>query len=232
MHYINQIIEPTRLLVTWQSSDERERTRYIIAELTRDGEEVSLRYLTDSPDFKKAKTLGFDLYPAFRNENEVYENGVLDAFMRRLPPRSRGDYTQYLEGFRIRSDAEISNFALLGYTGAKLPSDGFAIINPFDNVDTAFEFLLEPAGYRYYRKDCTINLEEVADFQKEFDPERSEDVIKILIAGSRIGYVTRALLPSFETWIAQQRVQEAWIEKINGTPVQPVVYLYVKISPK
>jgi hypothetical protein len=230
MQFINHIIEPTRLLVTWQSADERERTRYIIAELLRDGDEITLRYLKDSPDFAKASSLGFDLYPAFRNADEVYNSGVLEAFMRRLPPRSRGDYPQYLEGFRIRPDTDISNFALLGYTGARLPSDGFAIVNPFDNVNTAFEFLLEPAGYRYYKNSCTINLDETASFKKEFDSNRKEDVIKIFIGENFIGYVTRALLPSFENWLNHSRVESAWIEKMNGTPEQPLVYLYMKIS--
>lgn len=231
MRFIEHIIEPTSLLMTWQSADKQYCTRYIIAELNRTSEKISLKYFTGSADFNRARELGFESYPAFRDVNEIHQNGVLDALMRRLPPKSRSDYAQYLEGFRIKFGTELSDFALLGYTGAKLPSDGFAIINPFSNVDLFFEFLLEAAGYRYIQ-GVKINIDDRVTFKREFDSGRLEDVIKIFVGEQHVGYVTRSLIPSFHEWMSSGRILDGWIEKINGSPDQPVVYLYVKISSK
>src|ERR1700676_5362033 len=100
MHFIEHIIEPTRLLMAWQSSDETHRTRYIVAELKLVAEKINLTYFTDSKDFQLAREHGFESYPAFPNINQTYHD-VLDTFMPRLPPRTRGDLPQYLEGLRL-----------------------------------------------------------------------------------------------------------------------------------
>ncbi len=228
-HFIEHIIEPTKLLMTWQ--DNQERTRYVVAELNRVDDKIKLQYLVDSNDFLKARSCGFEYYPAFQNINETYESGVLDSLMRRLPPKSRADYAQYLEGFRIQPNTNLSDFALLGYTGARLPSDGFAIVNPFYEINTSFEFLLEAAGYRYI-SNLKIDYDDRVSFRKEFDNNRNEEVIKIFVGDQHIGYVTRALIPYMKAWIVSGRIVDAWVEKKNGNPEQPVVYIYVEISAK
>src|SRR3990167_8972072 len=126
MRFIEHIIEPTKLLLAWQSSDEKHRTRYIVAELTSTRDDVELVYLPETKDFIEAQKHGFKDYPAFQDINKTHHH-VLDAFMRRLPPRKRGDFSQYLESLRLKPDTKMSDFALLGYSGAKLLSDGFSI---------------------------------------------------------------------------------------------------------
>ncbi|MBS0358871.1 MAG: hypothetical protein JSS53_06360 [Proteobacteria bacterium] len=233
MNFIEHIVEPSRLLLTWQSSDEKHRVRYVVAELKRVNGEISLRYLTNHPDFQSAKKHGFKLYPAFIEETKVYDLGILDTFMRRLPPKSRGDYIQYLEGLRLKPDVQLSDFGLLGYSSAKLPSDGFSFIHPFDNVDGSFEFLLEVAGYSYYvapDEDVTLGAEATFKIEKELD--RQEDVIKIYVSNKQVGYVTRALIPAVKDWLIQGRINNARVEKKNGSPNQPTLYLYLSIAEK
>ncbi len=228
MHFIEHIIEPMKLLMTWrQSLDNLDRTRYVVAELNRADGNVSLKYLVNSDDFQKAKQLGFEGYPAFQDTNKIHDVGVLDALMRRLPPRTRGDFQEYLEGFRIKPNAKFSDFALLGYTAAKLPSDRFAIINPFDRVNGQIEFLLEAAGYRFMNTPgAEINIDDLARFQEESQiiNGKLENTIKIFVNDLHIGYVTRALLPTFHEWIANKRISKACVEKKNGNPGQPVIY--------
>lgn len=231
VHYIEHLIEPDKLLMTWQ--DNIERTRYVVAELNRIGSKISLHYLVNSKDFKAAQEHGFNYYPAFQNIQEIYENGVLDSLMRRLPPKTRADYPQYLEGFRINpSNANnLSDFALLGYTGAKLPSDNFAIINPFNNIKDSFEFLLEAAGYRHIMpKPPEVNFYDHASFKVEYDSYRQENEIKIFINNQHIGYVTRPLIPYFSEWMSANRIMEASVEKKNPNPDQPDIYLYVRVG--
>jgi hypothetical protein len=230
MRFIEHIIEPTKLLLTWQSSEEDHRTRYIVAELNRIGDEINLRYLVNTEDFNKAKIQGFESYPAFQDVNKIHGN-VLDAFMRRLPPRTRGDFSLYMEGLRLKPAIELSDFALLGYSGAKLLSDGFSLIHPFNNVDIACELLLEAAGFRHIKKNHDeISINDAATFAKEFNTATKEQAICILINNKHIGYVNRGLLPTFVNWMDNGRIIGAWVEKTNGTPGKPTVYLYVKIS--
>src|SRR4030042_2769470 len=96
--------------------------------------------------------------------------------MRRLPPRSRGDFGRYLDSLRIQKDAEISDFALLGYSGAKLPDDDFTVVNTFENAVPPFELLLHVQGYRYYVARlplASIKPGQEANFQAE--PENEFD---------------------------------------------------------
>ncbi|HVE43526.1 MAG TPA: hypothetical protein VNC84_00105 [Gammaproteobacteria bacterium] len=231
MRFIEHIIEPTKLLLAWQSSDESHRTRYVVAELNRVGDKIDLTYLIDSEDFRKAQSKGFESYPAFQDVNKVHHN-VIDTFMRRLPPRTRGDFAQYMEGLRLKPDTKLSNFALLGYSGARLPSDGFSLIHPFNGADGAFELILDAAGFRHIQKNHDgIKIGDEASFAKEFNEATQEESIHILVDGKHIGYVNRGLLPSFFAWMNSKRIKNAWVEKINGAPGRPAVYLYVQISP-
>lgn len=230
MRFIEHIIEPTKLLLTWQSSDASHRTRYVVGELNRIDNEVSLTYLPNTADFRKAQNKGFESYPAFQDINKTHHN-VLDAFMRRLPPRTRGDFAQYMECLRLKPDMQLSDFALLGYSGAKLLSDGFSIIHPFNNVSGPCELLLEASGFSYLQKNHDdLKVNDTASFKKEFNEATQEDAIRIIVNEKHIGYVNRGLLPTFTNWISNNRISGAWIEKINGTSGKPAVFLYVKIS--
>lgn len=231
MRFIEHIIEPTRLLLAWQSSDEQHRTRYIVGKLDRVGDEVNLSYLVDTEDFCKAQSRGFDSYPAFQDVDRAHHN-VLDAFMRRLPPRTRGDFSQYLEGLRLKPGTQLSDFALLGYSGAKLPSDGFSIIHPFNHVESACELLIEAAGFRHIKKKhgIEINMDAPATFSKEFNDATQAEAIHISVDGKHIGFVNRGLIPTFLDWMNSERIVGAWIEKINGMPGKPTAYVYVKVS--
>lgn len=128
---LQHVVEPERLLLTWQPPDDGTtiRTRRIVAELTYSDnyESVTFTYLVDTPDFLAAKAAGFLGYPAFRLKTATHTQGVMSAFMRRLPPRKREDFGAYLTQHWLPNPFTLSDFALLGYTGAKLPSDGFAL---------------------------------------------------------------------------------------------------------
>ena len=61
------------------------------------GEDYVFRYLDNKEDFTNAIKEGFVCYPAFRKLNQEYSEGVLETFLRRIPPRKRGDFNKYLE---------------------------------------------------------------------------------------------------------------------------------------
>jgi hypothetical protein len=209
--------------------------RYIVAELLRHDEDADLVYLRENDDYKMAKSLGFDgEYPGFPADRDHQK--VLSAFMRRLPPRQRNDFNQFLEAIRIRPGTSISDFALLGYAGAKLPGDDFCIIHPFDQADPPFELLLLISGYRYYQ--VTVPYEAIKPgmiARFECQPKNMQDpqAIRIVIpevSPETAGYVCRGLLPQFHIWIKSAYMIEARVERLNGTTEHPLVYLYVAIK--
>ena len=234
MQFINHIIEPTKLLLAWQSLNETHRTRYIVAELYRVQDGINLTYLVNTEDFRKAQQRGFESYPAFQDINKTHYN-VLDTFMRRLPPRTRGDFPQYLAGIRLEPNSNLSDFALLGYSGAKLLSDGFSIIHPFINIDNECELLLEIAGFRHIEGNHDENIELGTSVTFAIEEEHTitqEPAIRIMAADRMLGYVNRGLIPTVLEWINDKRVVNAWVEKINGTPGRPAAYIYVQVSEK
>lgn len=235
VRFIRHIIEPKRLLLIWQAPSENVRKRFVVGELIKLENEVCLRYLAETEDFAEALEHDFKLYPAYKpNPNRLSDElceGVMDMFARRLPPRTRGDFSKYLENFRIPTNVEISDFALLGYTGAKLPTDGFSIVHPFDTAHGEFEFLMEAAGFRHMSElpidELTTDMSAVFEFEQEnpVDP----NAIAIKVNNKKIGYVPRALLPTFSRWLHEGSVK-AQVERLNGRQGSPVVYLFVEVS--
>ncbi len=230
MRYIEHIVEPDRLLLSWQTSSER--LRMLVAELIRNDNNADLVYLKNSEEFSKAQSLEFEDYPGFAIEKEIHKN-VLTSFMKRLPPRSRGDFGRFLDALRIKSDAEVSDFALLGYSGAKLPDDDFTIIHPFKNASPPFELMLFVQGYRYYKDQLPSNAlsqDMQAGFEAEPDNEFDPEAIKIIINDVKVGYVNRGLTGSFHEWMQAGLAISAYVERINGTEQNPEIYLYVSVK--
>jgi len=230
MRYIEHIVEPDRLLLSWQAPSNR--LRMIVAELIRSDDDADLVYLKDSEDFSRAQSLGFEEYPGFAVEKDIHKN-VLTSFMKRLPPRSRGDFSRFLDALRIKSGAEITNFALLGYSGAKLPDDDFTVIHPFENASTPFELLLPVQGYQHYQEQLPLTslLDDMqACFEAEPDNQHDPEAIKIIINDVIAGYVCRGLTCSFHKWMQAGLTITAYIERINGTQEKPAVYLYVSVK--
>ena len=234
MSHIEHIIEPNRLLLSWQAPDGSDRTRRLVAELRRRGDDADLVYLRQSPDYAEAKSKGFPgEYPGFPADKD--HTGVLAAFMRRLPPRQRGDFDKFLDAIRIPPKTAISDFALLGYAGARLPSDDFSVVDPFDDAKPPFEFLLLVAGYRYYQDKVSREfLKPGMAVQFEFEPDNryDPDAVRIMIPGNpaqTIGYVCRGLLQAFRRWAESGLCVEGTFERLNGTHDRPLVYLFVTV---
>lgn len=122
------IVEPEYLFLAWSRSHAAPRRK--IAVISPHAEVFGFTYLIDSEDFALAEAEGFDGYPAFPMSTKTYTNSIVEHFGRRLPPRKRQDFPDYLKFWGIDPAIEISTFALLGYTGAQLPGDTFSVVRP------------------------------------------------------------------------------------------------------
>ncbi len=234
MNILRHIVEPSRLLMTWQPLDETapSRTRRIIGEIRceKDGQFV-FRYLQHTPDFDEACKAGFKGFPAFhlkdRNDSEIHQ-GVIESLMRRLPPRKREDFPDFLIQHRLPSPFNHSDMALLGYTGARLPSDGFALVPDFSASEVPCDYLMEVAGVRHILGTDLSSIHEGDAVEFVIDRENpvDRDALLVVCHGQKIGYVNRAFRETLHRWLKQYRVS-ATIEKLNGKPERPLVYVRI-----
>jgi hypothetical protein len=232
MNQIEHIIEPERLLLVWRSPHSP-RTRRVVAEVRPSTESTRavLRYLIDSTEYASAKQEGFSGYPAFSPTQTEHYSNVLESFLRRLPPRKRDDFTEYLERHRLPTTGRLTDMALLGYTNAKLPSDGFEIYADLSNARPPFEVVVEVAGFRHQSLVAADDMY-IGDpivFKAEPDNVHDSNAIAIFYNSSRIGYVDRAQASAFQTWMRRGYSLNATVERINGKADRPLVYVYVAV---
>lgn len=181
---------------------------------------------------KELSSLGFRGFTVFGpNDSIVYRRSVLSAFLRRLPPRSRTDFSDYLKSFRISPNAQVSDFALLGLTEAKLPSDGFSLVDEYSDRDGERELLVELAGHRYYRDKLrnVLNLGEPVELEAEPSNRYDPNAIVVRYLNEPLGYINRLQASAFRQWIGEKRVK-AHIEKLNGTEAKPRAFIFAKVS--
>ncbi len=234
MPLLKHIIEPERLLLTWNTPDARapDNSRSVVGEFCKgsDGQFV-FRYLKDTADFRSAQEAGFQGFPAFAMNQDEARQGVIETLMRRLPPRNREDFAEYLAQHRLPHPFDNSDFALLGYTGARLPSDGFALIPVFPGNAVPCDYLMEVAGLRHVNGTDTSAIHDGDPVSFEEDPinQIDQDALVVVHQGRRIGYVNRALRESFQHWLADHRVTGV-IERQNGKPERPLVFVRVSVS--
>ena len=230
MNKIRTIVEPKGLVVSWQAAD-GDRSRFVVAEITRKtGEKGFLfRYLVNSPEYKNATKAGFRGYPAFSTDVAVHEQGVIEAFMARLPNRSRADFGAFLEQHRLPASPHISDIALLGYTGARLPGDSFELVPVIDPATERVEFVLEACGFRYQGIDVSsVEVGQPVDFVADATNRHDRNAVAMFIGERRIGYINRVLAPTVLTWLRSRRVTGS-VDRINGRPDRPMVYVFLEV---
>ncbi len=233
MTSLQHIVEPTQLYLTWQPVDEKalNRTRRVVGlVMKRAGDTFGFRYLTELDDYKKALEAGFLGFPAFKGADVEHNQGVREALLRRLPPRSREDFADYLALHRLPSPFPYSDFTLLGYTRARLPSDGFELVPAFSLNAAPFDLLVEVAGVRHvYGLDVgNIRPGDDVTFEQESDNPVDADAIIVLHKGNRLGYINRVMRTEFRCWL-QHKTVTAQIERLNGKPDRPVIYVRVGV---
>jgi hypothetical protein len=186
-----------------------------------------MRYFTGE-QVERAKELGFVGYPAFRLSQREHRGGVLATFLRRLPPRTRPDFEAYKSQFRLGAELALSDFALLAYTEARLPSDGFSIVNTLEDLDAPCELVLEIVGYRHHghkladRPQVGDELELIPEPTNPFD----EKAIAVKVNNKTIGYVNRLQTSAFHGWLREGRVT-ATLERVNGAVDRPRAFMFV-----
>lgn len=235
MNRIQHLIEPHRLFLAWQRpmAGKERRSRRIVGEIERREGGAVFRYLDQQPDYQAARQEGFQGFPAFGiDKAHEFTSGVLEAFLRRLPPRKREDFTEYLEQYRLPADFAGSDMALLAYTGAKLPGDGFELVPDLTGSAPPMEMVMEVAGVRHQEAGTDgLKLGDPVRLIPEPNNPVDPEAIAVEHRGGCIGYIPKPYCSAMADWLRACAV-EATIERINGKPERPMVYLFVKVATK
>ena len=229
---IQNIQEPTILKLVWNV---RGKTRFIVGELENLKGEVILRYFPTSNDYNRAVEKGFEPLRGFMNPQKEYREGVMDYFMSRITSRDRDDFGLYLEtlGFEPNMGDAISDFALLGYGEGRLPSDGFQVINSFEDAMPAFEFVTEVAATMHCdTNDISIDFkfEDPVELVREPDNRFDEFAIKVIINKCHLGYINRIQAKTICTLMDQGHVVSSQLYRKNGRASAPRYFIFVNVQ--
>ena len=229
--YIENIVEPKELFLMWKDGD---GDQHKVGVLKKD----SFTYLPENSDeMRAAFKAGFRDFPAFRLDKPEHKNPI-PVFMRRCPPKSRTDYDTYLKAFLLDPESDdvqnISDFTLLGYTGACVPLNPFILINPFSDQAQPFEFTMQIAdAHRHYFSTHSPD-EDVKgkNLQAKEEPDNDSDPNAIVLAldEEKFGYVPQGLNTSFIDWLEKDRVESINIFHVNGRAQHRNAYAFVKIT--
>jgi hypothetical protein len=241
-HWIQHTSEPSKLWLAWQAPDSPERFRWAVGQLISTANGLIFHYLTPGKEFEAVNqgrtyeqllASHFSGYPAFSLKQVKHREGVLEAFKRRLPPRSREDFLDYQRHFRLPGWTVVSDFALLGITEGKLPNDGFSLVDPFSDDVEFRDVLLEVAGFRYREEQQRENVRVGCPVSLVPEPTNCHDphAVAVHLSGQTIGYINRLQAPAFLRLLADCRI-EAWIERVNGKPSHPRLFIFIQIRPR
>ena len=236
--WINLTCEPSVLLLSWETPvGHKDRSRWVVGRIERIGSDAAIfRYLDDA-DFSEAnygrsraalKEAGYLGYPAFDPARLVHEASVIETFMRRLPPRTRPDFPRYLEQFRIQAETRASDPFLLGATEARLPGDGFALINPLDPSAADCDLVIELAGYRWYREHHPhLAVGDALKLVPEPNNEYDSNAIAVQAGGQTLAHINRVQAPAVLAWMAGGHIA-LHLSRLNGTSERPRAFAFMQ----
>lgn len=224
-------MQPKELFLMWKDES---GSRYKVGVLKED----LFTYLPkDSNEMDAAIKAGFYGFPAFDMDKLEHKN-PLPVFMRRCPPKDRRDFDDYLKAFSLNPESDdvrnMSDFTLLGYTGAYVPSNPFNLINPFSDQNQSFEFVMQVAGahHNYFKKhpvDTDVKGK-ILEAQKEQDNDHDPNAVVLKLEGEKFGYIQRGLNTSFADWIDTNRIECINVSRVNGSLSHPYAYAFIKIA--
>jgi hypothetical protein len=236
--------EPKELLLVWQApSFVPDRLRWAVGRLRRTDLRPVFEYLQGA-DFAKLnhgrsqadlRAASYSGYPAF-DESKQPEGGfqerVLEAFLRRVPPSTRSDFPDYLAHHQVPRMVDLSPFALLAVTEARLPSDGFSLVDPLDPSVSHADVVLEIAGFSHFQglKAVLIAVGDPLDLIPEPSNQKDPNAVQVRAADDVIGYVNHLQAETISKWLTSRNVL-CRVVRLNGKPDAPRAYAFLQVRP-
>ena len=230
---ITDPIQTRQALLTWQRPLEQpgSRDRFAVAELLQCEGGVAFSYL-DEDNLAPAMEAGFHGYPGLALGDAHGADTALDVLIRRLPPRNRPDFHEFLETFGLSPQADFSDLSLLAYTGARMTGDSFGITETFEGFDRPFRYVFDVSGYRHYRDGAPdLAIDEPVGFRHDSTNEHDPDAVEVTRQdGVRLGYVNRLQAQKVRGWIARGSI-DARVFGLGGRSSYPRLFVMADIEP-
>jgi hypothetical protein len=232
--------EPTRLVLAWQAPDGvDDRRRWQVGQIDRGGgDSIAFRYFAGA-EFEAAnagrtvedmRRQGFVTFPAFEyHPGKVFSDQVMETFERRLPPKSRSDFGRYLEYFSIEPSQAPTGLTLFALTEARLPSDGFSLVDPLDYDMPSGEMPFEIAGFRHVAKGISPQVGQELRLVSEPGNEHDANAVQVLLGDRLLGYVNRIQAPVVGQWMKSRHL-ECVVLRFNGRPGSPRAYGLLRLG--
>ena len=230
---IDTPVQTRRALLTWQRplGYGGDRDRFAVGELSQGEEGVHFAYLPDG--VAAAEAQGFDGYPGLPMGRETRPDEAVRVLLRRLPPRGRSDFGEYLAGYGLDPAADISDLSLLAYTGARVisESDGFGVTETFEGFGRPFRYLFDVAGYRHYRPSLPdLAVGDALHFIPDDNNPKDDDAVEAVTAtGARVGYANRLQAPVLREWMREAKIGLR-VFRINPRPAYPRLFAMAEIE--
>ena len=230
---IENPIHTQRALLVWQrplgQCDER-RDRLAVAELVQGEGQVSFRYF-DGGHILNAENEGFSGYPGLPIGSEHLDRIAMGVLIRRLPPKSRADFGEYLETFGLPWSQELPDLTLLAYTGARSTSDSFSICETFDGFQAPFTFIFDVAGSRHYEDNHTaLEVGEQLRLEREKQNEYDQNAVSFVRSdGAVVGYVNRLQAKTVGSWLGKFEIKATVFRK-NGRAEYTRLFVRAEVS--
>ena len=229
---ITQPIQTRRALLAWQRplAEGGARRRYAVGELVQQDSGVSFSYSLDAEDLDMAMEEGFREYPGLPQQYYSGDTKAFDVLRRRLPPATREDFPEFLEGFGLSAETSLSDLSLLAYTGAHLTGDSFGIVETFDGFQAPFQYVFDVAGYRHHQ-GAVPDLapgEPVALRPNPANPH-DPDAVEVRCRGSAlIGHINRLQTGPVRAWLSNGTI-EARVFRRNGRAAYPRLFVLAEV---
>ena len=226
--------ESNCLYLSWMKPFDKEqrRDRRIVGVFFKEGSDYLFKYHSFNGSLEKAIEDGFIGYPAFpMNEVGKEFSNALEIFSRRLPDRSRADFSMLKQAYALDENVEYSDYELLSHLSGRVASDEFELITPFDGIAAGSKLLIEVTAVRRYVENVEgLAVGELVNLVHEPDNPFDKNAIKILRSnGNQIGYINRIQNQNVLSAIASLDTTSE-IYRINGNSFHPRVFIFTEFN--
>lgn len=206
------------LYLVWRQPEHR---WWPVGVLRREGPEFTFQYTRGAV---AAQAAGFRPLLSFPDLSEIYASRELfPLFANRLPPESRGDYSQFVEALDLCGEAD--PLVLLGRSGGERETDTFEVFPaPSRAADGRFETTFFVRGLR--ARDEAAQAEALIlkigeRLLLEAEPANPHDSSAVRVMserGTHLGFVPRYLAPDVQQLIEAGAGIEVRVRRLNPPP--------------
>ena len=207
--WISHFSEPSRLLLAWRGTRSKRRThalrcRQAIAQRKRCHAALSER--ARGRKAQEARVSGISSLQVRSARTSARRACGLSSPIAATSPAG---FDAYKAQFRLKPDLGLTDFALLAYTGARLPSDGFSVVDKLEDVRAPSELVLEIVGHRHWvtKLKSPLHIGEALDLLPEPENPVDKNAVVMKARGNVVGYVNRLQTAAFQKWLREGSVE-------------------------